>query len=566
MGKNRGQKRDFESTFEGENPCNGVELRAPLELPPREASAVGAALERWGNVRCRVDALRPALEHEDRLMQDILDRGLGTEDRKTLRKLASGTSSEAEEEARQVAASIGGERERLQEILMRSQRELLELSTSATPDYKKELLAEMDAVLDELRRAQDAVHSELLAAKERSDMNAVRVAGRSLNDLKALTRRLDGERRALTKNSALAALLVTVCRRVLPVRHVDPDDLRDISPSYEGYLQILDFYFFSDASLYCFGEHYSGPNWFTRLKRNIAILMVDDAEGKRLYNAFAVSGVHMTPGAPHAPENGPLVSIEAEDEHGRVFDRRHDAEFKLLSGFCLSVGDEEKAASLEATASLWSKKPLCRSCAGAVQQVQRRFPRMKIEIEVGTSVEEGDGCSASSSSTLPCRHFTSGCTDLSGEVITLSALRRGSNSSRAPVGLRARLASPPEAAACSPAPVAGSASSSSQPPPSQPPPQPPQEAQELGTSAAGQQASARELEKVVPPSGELVRPSEEQARPSEEQQRPQEPRPSSSSVEGRPPPQAPPEASEGETRAAELPSVPPANAARQESG
>ena len=52
-----------------------------------------------------------------------------------------------------------------------------------------------------------------------------------------------------------------------------------IGSTCSGYLQILDFYFFSDASLYCFGEHFSGPNWFTRLKRNVAILSVQDADG-----------------------------------------------------------------------------------------------------------------------------------------------------------------------------------------------------------------------------------------------------------------------------------------------
>merc|ERR1719356_1034654 len=148
-------------------------------------------------------------------------------------------------------------------------------------------------------------------------MNAVRAAGRSLNDLKSLTRRLDNERRSLTKNSALAALLVTVCRRVLPVRQIDPGELGEVPPSYDGYMQILDFYFFSDASLYCFGEHFSGPNWFTRLKRNIAILMIHNRAGETVYNSFAVSGEHKTPGAPQAPLSGPLYSIEAEDEHGR---------------------------------------------------------------------------------------------------------------------------------------------------------------------------------------------------------------------------------------------------------
>lgn len=271
---------------------------------------------------------------------------------------------------------------------MQNHRELLELSTTTTPDNKKELLSEMDAVLDELRRAQDAVHSELLVAKERADMVAVRAAGRSLNDLKALTRRLDGERRGLTKNSALAALLVTVCRRVLPVRQIDPAELREIQPSYEGYLQILEFYFFSDASIYCFGEHYSGPNWFTRLKRNVAILMVHNAAGQTMYNAFAVSGEHKTPGAPPAPISGPLQSIEAEDEHGRVFDRRHDAEFKLLTGFCSIADNKEDRTSWKPSAVLWSKKPLCRSCAGAVAQVQERFPHLQLEVVVGEPIAD----------------------------------------------------------------------------------------------------------------------------------------------------------------------------------
>ncbi|CAE8650348.1 unnamed protein product, partial [Polarella glacialis] len=237
-------------------------------------------------------------------------------------------------EAAQVAESVGQDRQRLQDILMQNHRELLELSTTTTPDSKKELLAEMDVVLDDLKKAQDAVHDQLLSAKEGENMSAVRACGRSLNDLKALTRRLDGERRGLTKNSSLAAFLITVCRRILPVRHIDPAHLQNILPSYEGYLQILDFYFFSDASLYCFGEHFSGPNWFTRLKRNVAILTVCDATGINVYNSFSVSGEHKTPGAPTAPERGQIFSIEAEDEHGRVFDRRHDAEFKLLTGLC----------------------------------------------------------------------------------------------------------------------------------------------------------------------------------------------------------------------------------------
>jgi len=359
-------------------------LKTIRELPSCEASVVELALERWAQLRPRMEALRPSLHREDKLMQQILDRGLGGEDRKTLRKLASGGADD-EAEIRQVAAAIGAEQHQLQEILMLNHRELLELSTANTPDEKKELLSEMDAVLEELRRAQDAIHGKLLAAKERLDMDAVRTLGRALNELKGLLRRFGGERRSLTKNSALAALLVTVCRRVLPVRQIDPAELDEILPSYDGYLQILDFYFFSDASLYCFGEHYSGPNWFTRLKRNVAILLVQDAREQTLYNAFAVSGEHKTPGVPCAPESSPLRSIEAEDEHGRIFDRRHDAEFKLLTGLCNLFSDKsaEECAAWSGSGVLWSRKPLCRSCVGAVQQVRERLPRFRLEVVVG---------------------------------------------------------------------------------------------------------------------------------------------------------------------------------------
>jgi hypothetical protein len=408
MGR-QGKKRARED-FDEADVASAAELRAPEELPMREAAAVGDALQRWGHLRCRVEELRPALEQEDLLMQDILSSGLGGEDRKTLRKLASGGTHESDDEASQLASALGPERDKLQDILMRNQRALLEMSTSSKSDAKQDLLEEMESVIDVLRRSQESVHSELLSAKEREDMSAVRSAGRSLNDLKALARRLDGERRSLTKNSALAALLVTVCRRVLPVKQIDPEDLGEVPPSHCGYLQILDFYFFSDASLYCFGEHYSGPNWFTRLKRNIAILTVHDSEGKLLYHAFAVSGENKTPGAPPAPAAaGPLVSIEAEDEHGRVFDRRHDAEFKLLTGFCLSLKDKGPAAVVNATAALWSKKPLCRSCSGAVKQLLQRFPTLSLRVDVGdpnaalNGAATGSACSSASFGALSSR-------------------------------------------------------------------------------------------------------------------------------------------------------------------
>jgi len=393
---------------------------------------VSLALEQWGRLRQRVKALEPTLRREGALVQEILDTGLRDENRRTLRKLTqSSAGGDVEETIQQVGKAIGANRERLERILERNHGELVRLSTTAVSDMKEDVLREVDEVLARLKRALAAVRSELLGAKERADMVAVRRTGRSFNDLKGLVRRLDEERRLITRNSALAALLVTVCRRVLPVRQVDPSALRDIPASCEGYRRIMDFYFFTDAGLYFFGDYPSGPNWFVRLKRNVAILLVRDSAGRVLYNHFAVSGEHRAPGAPLAPDRGPLRSIEAEDEHGRVFNRQHDAEFKLLSGFCTAAAAsgfapvngfasgssgsnatgaagsasssdfacEEAGGSSssssgasnsnsgsfqwEGTGTLWSRKPLCASCLAAVAQVRAMFPCLRLTVSVG---------------------------------------------------------------------------------------------------------------------------------------------------------------------------------------
>mmetsp|Transcript_48092 Transcript_48092/g.127324 ORF Transcript_48092/g.127324 Transcript_48092/m.127324 type:complete len:411 (-) Transcript_48092:310-1542(-) len=367
------------------------------DLPPREAETVALALEQWGCLRHRVKALEPTLRREAALVQEILDAGLRGENRQTLRKLTQSTASGVDETVERVGRAIGSNRQRLESILEKNHGELLRLSATSMSNAKEEVLRELDAVLTRLKVALGSVRCELLSAKERSDMNTVRNVGRSFNDLKALMHRLEDERRLVTRNSTLAALLVTVCRRVLPVRQVDPAALRDIPPSREGCQRIMDFYFFTDAGRYYFGDYLSGPNWFARLRRNVAILLVRDMHGAVVYNDFAVSGEHRAPGAPLAPEAAPLRSIEAEDEHGRIFDRRHDAEFKLLSGLCAAAS----STSWEGTGRLWSRKPLCRSCIGAVDQVRAFFPRLRLTVSVDDdrpACRQHPACDASTSS------------------------------------------------------------------------------------------------------------------------------------------------------------------------
>merc|ERR1711924_98247 len=179
----------------------------------------------------------------------------------------------------------------------------------------------------------------------------------------------------VTRSSRLTTLLITVCRRILPPREIHPGDLRNIPPSRAGYLKILDFYFFSDANVYCFGENFSGPNWFTRLKGDVAIISVFDSQKVLAYNQFSVSGMYHKPGASLVPEGCSFKTSEAEDENGRLFDRRNDAEVKLLSAFA-----QKFSADFEGSGVLWTLKPLCKSCAGVVAQFKVRFPKMCLEV------------------------------------------------------------------------------------------------------------------------------------------------------------------------------------------
>jgi len=166
---------------------------------------------------------------------------------------------------------------------------------------------------------------------------------------------------------------------------------RDASPcifaSYEGYLQILNFYFLSSASFYSFGGCFFEPICLAP-KCNIAIFVVSSTSGMTRYSAFALSGEHAGPGAPPAGDCGFLQASEAPDERGDVFDRRKDAEFKLLIDFCRLLADIQSAKSWEDTAVLWSKKPLCLSCVGAVKQLRRMLPRLQVETVIFEAVEK----------------------------------------------------------------------------------------------------------------------------------------------------------------------------------
>lgn len=356
----------------------GDELCLPCQLPAEKEHLVDGLLERWRAALGRKVGQISVLEPEQQLIKEvreILDCDLCGDDQKTLRWIVTGGEGEAAAfEQDLVVTRISSHAQRLHGFLARHHRASVQLGQSL-PAARDATLRDLEEIRAGLHGVRSAVHGLLLRAKEGSDKDSVRSLGRSLNDIHALLRRLDVDKSEVTRNSRLATLLITVCRRVLPVREIEPLDLRGIPPSHAGFLKVLDFYFFTDANKYCFGENFSGPNWFTRLKGNVAILLVNGSETGTAYNQFAVSGRHHKPGAPLVSEDCVFESFEAEDERGRLFDRRNDAEIKLLSAFADNFGSD-----FAGSGTLWSLKPLCKSCASVVSQFRQCFPAIRLEV------------------------------------------------------------------------------------------------------------------------------------------------------------------------------------------
>ena len=101
-----------------------------------------------------------------------------------------------------------------------------------------------------------------------------------------------------------------------------------------------------------------------------------------MYNAFAVSCERRFRGVL------PVQSIEAPDENGQMFDRRHDAEFKLLTHFSCTACAAQGPIPQAKYALLYSRMPLCVSCAGAVRQLQQHLPNLHLDVVIGDPIDE----------------------------------------------------------------------------------------------------------------------------------------------------------------------------------
>jgi len=308
-------------------------------------------------------------------MHEVLASGLASQEWPVVQRHSFYT----EEMVQAMADAVAPNKAQMQQRLLDRYEEILEVAFS-TRKSKEAILREANTISRSLKSAREAARSKLAAEKLLKNERLLRKSFKVLKQLKTLALALKQDQRELVSISCLSALFEAVCRKVLPVRQIDPRGPQDVEASRRGYLKLMNFHAFSDASTYCFGApHYEGANWLTRNGRNIAILKVKNTAGQVIYNNFAVSGEWRRPGAKLAGKDGPLRAIEAEF-CGEPCDRRNDAEFKLLSELC--ERSDSSWQSMRGTGVLWSKRPLCKSCAGAVQQLLEMFPNLSLDVVV----------------------------------------------------------------------------------------------------------------------------------------------------------------------------------------
>ena len=164
---------------------------------------------------------------------------------------------------------------------------------------------------------------------------------------------------------------------VRAVGDVSLGELVELTADPVGYVAVCDFYRLTDAAKYSFGRQLEGPQFFVDIRRNVAILVLWKGD-VRVRGTFAVSGIE-SPGVA-LPEafDANIESKDCEDGLGELYDRKYDAEYKLIADLLQHVPD---AKSSPLRAVLWSKKPLCASCEDVLlRQMPLKYPNIKLEV------------------------------------------------------------------------------------------------------------------------------------------------------------------------------------------
>lgn len=323
-----------------------------------------------------------------------------------------------------------------------SVRAMIELSVRTASE--EALASSLDNFCADVAAAKAAALVRITAAKEASPSQpeVVRELGRGINALFAVIKAaklLDAPAR---ERLQLTTLRIARYRASRAVRELTPRArLERVPPTRSGYEQVLDFYRLTEASIHSFGRAEGGPQFFTDVRRNVAVLHAtrgpsaaeaeaeaeagvvftpsataaaddDDAAeeaqeegeaGRPFFSAYSVSGVDAPGLRPSytaargagagggegdaAPSPPLFTAIECEDGLGECYLRDQDAEYKLVSEFCARrlglTSRGQVCDSYRGTLTLWSKKPLCASCTHVVHtQLRAALPNAELVVRV----------------------------------------------------------------------------------------------------------------------------------------------------------------------------------------
>ena len=149
------------------------------------------------------------------------------------------------------------------------------IEQSVRTDQEASFTSEVDAFATRVAEAKAARLAQLQEAKAASppETASVRVLGQGLGLLVKAVREATELDKPVRERLELSTKRIARYRASCSVRALAPSArLVGVPPTRAGYEQILDFYRLTDASTYSFGRVFDGPQFFTDVRRNVAIM------------------------------------------------------------------------------------------------------------------------------------------------------------------------------------------------------------------------------------------------------------------------------------------------------
>ena len=191
------------------------------------------------------------------------------------------------------------------------------IEQSVRTDQEASFTSEVDAFATRVAEAKAARLAQLQEAKAASppETASVRVLGQGLGLLVKAVREATELDKPVRERLELSTRRIARYRASCSVRALAPSArLVGVPPTRVGYEQILDFYRLTDASTYSFGRVFEGPQFFTDVRRNVAILHATRGPLPAAVAARSTDGgCRSEQGAQHAARSGSVRLGDGSD-------------------------------------------------------------------------------------------------------------------------------------------------------------------------------------------------------------------------------------------------------------